>query len=70
MSKNKKKKKPEVKAVTKPAWDKETWMALSNVKLGVQSFVVAGALHQCKPGAKLTEDEVKKLLEAFLNQSL
>lgn len=45
-----------------PAWDVETWISLSNLKLGVPGFVVAAALHAQSPTALLTEAEVRKLL--------
>lgn len=53
-----------------PAWDKATWMSLANVRLGVPAFVVAGALHGCKDGAKLTEADVRRCLQDFLGQTL
>jgi len=53
-----------------PSWDKATWMSLANVRLGVPAFVVAGALHGKPESAKLTEAEVRRCLQAFLNQSL
>ena len=63
-------KKQEVQARVEPAWDKATWMSLSNVRLGVPAFVVAGALHAHAAKARLTEAEVRRCLQDFLNQSL
>ena len=53
-----------------PSWDKATWMSLANVRLGVPAFVVAGALSAHPAEAKLTEADVRRCLQAFLNQSL
>lgn len=53
-----------------PAWDKATWMSLANVRLGIPAFVVAGALHGKPKAVKLTEAEVRKCVQDFLNQSL
>lgn len=53
-----------------PAWDKETWMSLANVSLGVPPFVVAGALHGKSSNEQLTEADVRKHIQAFLSQSL
>jgi len=61
---------PKVPTKAEPSWDKETWMSLSNVRLGIPSFVIAGALHAKPADAKLTEAEVRRLVQDFLNQSL
>lgn len=53
-----------------PVWDKATWLTLSNVRLGVPAFVVAGALHAYPDNAKLSEADVRKLIQDFLSQSL
>jgi len=53
-----------------PAWDKPTWMKLSNVRLGVPPYVIAGALCAFGDSAVLTEAEVRRCLQNFLNQSL
>ena len=53
-----------------PSWDKATWMSLANVRLGVPAFVVAGALHGKPAHVKLSEAEVRRCLQDFLNQSL
>lgn len=53
-----------------PSWDKATWLSLANVRLGVPAFVVAGALHAKAADEKLTEAEVRKLVQDFMNQSL
>jgi hypothetical protein len=63
-------KKAAPQAQVEPAWDKATWMSLSNVRLGVPAFVVAGALHARAAHVKLTEAEVRRCLQDFLNQSL
>jgi len=56
--------------VHEPRWDKATWMSLANVRLGVQPFVVAGALHAHPDKVKLTEADVRKCINDFLGQSL
>ena len=49
-----------------PAWDVETWISLSNLKLGIPAYAMAAALHGQASGTMLTEDEVKRLLTSVL----
>ena len=53
-----------------PAWDQDTWLALSNLKLGVAPFVLAGAFYGTKNGEVFTEVDVRRRLKAFLDQSV
>lgn len=53
-----------------PAWNAETWMSMSNARLGKPAFVMAGALAGQPPKAVFTEAQVRALLKKFLEQSL
>lgn len=70
MAKNNSKRRSSAPKKAEPSWDKATWLSLANIRLGVPAFVVAGALHAKAADENLTEAEVRKLVQDFLNQSL
>lgn len=53
-----------------PAWEAGTWLSMSNGRLGIPAFVVAGALAGSGKGVRFTEAEVKRKVSEFLNQTL
>lgn len=53
-----------------PAWDVETWVALSNLKLGIAPYAMAAALHAQAPGTMLTEAQVKSLVTSVLGTTI
>lgn len=50
-----------------PKYSLRTWGGISKAKLGVPSYVLAGALHDKEMDDEFTEEEILSAVEKFLN---
>lgn len=51
---------------SEPTWNVATWMEVSKAKVGVEPYVIAGALTGQNVNREYSEREIRSLVEKFL----